>query len=112
MTAVQQTWLWIFISIGFIGTLLLSVISIMIFIKCIKTKSYQHIDLKNHVLMMFSNIALIIYALGISIVHSGDLTFWNSVPTWAGNLLPLALNLFMVIGKIRSNRKDSHIKAK
>ncbi|MDR2822921.1 MAG: hypothetical protein LBV37_00015 [Mycoplasmataceae bacterium] len=101
----QQAWLWIFISIGFAGTLLLSVISILIMIKCIKTKSYRHIDLKNHVFMMISNITLIIYALGISIVHSHDMAFWNGVPTWAGNILPFILNLIMIVGKVRSERK-------
>jgi uncharacterized protein with PQ loop repeat len=97
--------LWIFIGIGFIGTITLTISAIFNMCKCVKTKSYDHIEIRVQLLMMVANLCFIIYALGISLVNDSSTIFWNSTPTWAGNLVPFILNLIMVIGKMKANRK-------
>jgi uncharacterized protein with PQ loop repeat len=55
--------------------------------------------------MMIANLSFIAYALGISLINDTTTIFWNSTPTWVGNIVPFILNLIMLIGKIKTNHK-------
>jgi uncharacterized protein with PQ loop repeat len=99
--------IWVFIGIGFVGSLALTLSAIFNIIKCVKERSFKHIVLKVQVLFMIANLTFVVYALGISIENHASVTFWNSAPTWIGNLIPFILNVGLVFGKIVSN-KFSH----
>ncbi|MDR1991740.1 MAG: hypothetical protein LBP70_03370 [Mycoplasmataceae bacterium] len=100
----QQHILWIFIAIGFIGALVLTLAAIINLTKCIKNRSFADVNLNIHLLFMIGNATFFIYALGISIENYNTGLFWNSAPTWIGNFIPLVINAVLVIGKILSNK--------
>jgi uncharacterized protein with PQ loop repeat len=50
-------------------------------------------------------VAFVVYALGISIENEASLTFWNSAPTWMGNIIPFVLNTILTVGKIVENKR-------
>lgn len=99
--------IWLFITIGFIGAFCLTLSSIIAMTKCVKARSFEHIVWKSRLLLAFANFMFLIYALGISLLNHNSIIFWNSVPTWVGSLIPLVLNLIMVIGKIKSDKKNN-----
>jgi uncharacterized protein with PQ loop repeat len=67
--------LWVFIGIGFIGTITLTCSAIFNMAKCIKTKSYSHIEIRVELLMMIANLSFIAYALGISLINDTTTIF-------------------------------------
>jgi hypothetical protein len=52
-----------------------------------------------------ANLMFFTYSLGISLINVNTIHFWNSAPTWIGNLIPLFINGFMVAGKIVENKR-------
>ncbi|MDR0985742.1 MAG: hypothetical protein LBL60_02230 [Mycoplasmataceae bacterium] len=102
--------LWIFITIGFVGAISLTIAGIINLIICIKTKTFKHIRLSVQMCFFIANLMFFIYALGISLtnwINVDTWTGWTSVPTWVGNLIPMFLNGFLIIGKIIENKKHS-----
>lgn len=99
--------LWIFIGIGFIGAISLTLAAVFNIVKVFKEHTFKHIILKIQIIFAIANITFVIYALGISIENETSLTFWNSTPTWMGNIIPFILNLVLVIGKVI---EDKHVR--
>jgi uncharacterized protein with PQ loop repeat len=71
----------VFIGIGFIGSLALTLAAVFNIRKAIKTKSYGHIHVSTQVMFAIANLMFFIYALGISIISYDQGHFWNSAPT-------------------------------
>lgn len=97
--------LWIFIGIGFIGAITLTLAAIFNIIKVFKEHTFKHIALKVQLAFMIANVTFVIYALGISIENDASVTFWNSAPTWMGNIIPFILNAILVVGKIVEDKR-------
>ncbi|MDR3257622.1 MAG: hypothetical protein LBT17_02385 [Mycoplasmataceae bacterium] len=104
----NDTLLWVFIGIGFVAGVALTLAAVFNFAKARKVKSFDHIVLHVQAMFVIANLLFLMYALGISILSYNDGRFWNSAPTWIGNFIPLILNIALIIGKIKTNNTKKH----
>lgn len=98
---------WVFIIIGFVGAILTIVISIVNWLQIHKVKT-PNVTLWIQYVVLFSNVAMFIYGLGLSIINLHQPIFYNSMPTWVGNGVALIINSIITVLIHKYHWKQKH----